>query len=109
MFRAVLSLCLSLFLVLAVAGSARAAPGQLVAPGHLAGGAVIPVADASLGGIDEVFKMEPPHLLFLGGGIVAGLLLISPGLGVGDLFGVVLGVIGSEFLYQTSYRSSRWF
>ena len=113
MINAVLSLFLSLCLVLGLAGSARAAPGHLGAPAHLTGSAVIPVAETPIEGMNEIFHMEPPRLLFLGGGILSGLLLISPTLEVGELFGVILGVIGSEYLYQTLYkgneRTSHWF
>ncbi len=113
MIKVVLSFCLSLSLVFGLAGSAQAAPGQLSAPRHLTSGAVIPVAEAPIEGMSEIFHMEPPRLLFLGGGILSGLLVVSPGLEIGELFGVVLGVIGAEYLYQTFYkgneRSSRWF
>lgn len=109
MTKSLFSLFLGLFLVLGPVGGARAAMVHPAAPVHLVTAPVIAVADAALGGMNEVFKMEPPHLLFLGGGILSGLLLISPGLGIGDLFGVALGVIGSEFLYRTTYNRSRWF
>ncbi len=113
MINAVLSLFLSLSLVFGLAGSARAAPVHLAAPAHMTGSAVIQVAETPMEGMNEIFHMEPPRLLFLGGGILAGLILISPTLEVGELFGVVLGVIGSEYLYQTLYKgpesSSHWF
>ncbi len=107
MIKAVLSACLSLWLVLAGGGNALAAPGHLTVPAHRGGGAVITVADSALGGMDEIFHMDPPRLLFLGVGIVAGAALISPSLGISELFGVVLGIIGSEFLYHTTYVPSR--
>ncbi len=109
MIKAFLSLIFSLSLVFALAGSARAAPMHMAAPAYLTGSAVIPVADSPIAGMNEIFHMEPPRLLFLGAGIVAGALVISPALGLNELFGVVLGIIGSEFLYQTTYKSSRWF
>ena len=114
MIKAIMSLCLGLWLVAGVAGDARATSVPLVVPAHLSGSAVIPAAaEAPIPGLNEISHMEPPHLLFLGGGILAGLLFISPSLGIGELFSVALGVIGSEFLYQTVYkaaeRSSRWF
>ncbi len=108
MINLFLSVFLSLSLVIGLAGSARAAPMQVAAPAHLSGGAIIPVAESAIGGMDEIFHMEAPRLLFLGAGIVVGALVISPALGINDLLGVVLGVIGSEFLYQTTYRSSHW-
>lgn len=104
MMKMVLGLCLSLWLVFGLAGNARAVPAHLGGPVHLTDGAVIPAAEGSLAGMDEVFRMEPPRLLFLGAGIVAGAVIISPGLGVSELFGVVLGIIGSEFLYRTTYQ-----
>jgi hypothetical protein len=109
MIRAVLRLFPGLLLVFGLAGGAQAAPGHLGAPGHFADGAVIHVADSPIGDMDEIFHMEAPRLLFLGAGIVVGALVISPGLGLNELLGVVLGVIGSEFVYQTTYKSSRWF
>ena len=113
MTNALLSLCLSLCLVLGLTGSVRAAPGHLVAPAHLAGSAVIQVAEGPLAGVDEIVHLEPSHLVFLGVGIIAGAMFIAPNLAVGELFGVALGIVGSEFLYQTVYQpafgSSRWF
>jgi type IV secretory pathway TrbD component len=114
MIKAVLRLCLTLWLVCGLASSARAAPVHLAAPASLAGSGVIPAAEETpIEGMNEIFHMEPPRLLFLGGGILAGVLFISPTLEVGELFGVVLGVIGSEYLYQTLYKtpekSSHWF
>ena len=99
MAKAFITLSLSLCLAFGLAGSVRAAPGHFGEPLGLVGGAVIPVAEAPLAGMGEIIHMEPPHLLFLGGGILAGLLVVSPGLGIGELFGVVLGVIGSEYLF----------
>ncbi len=104
MIKMVLGLCLSLWLVFGLAGHALAVPAHFGAPVHLADSAVIPAAEGPLAGMDEVFHMEPPRLLFLGAGIVAGAVIVAPSLGVSELFGVVLGIIGSEFLYQTTYR-----
>lgn len=113
MRKVALSLFLSLCLVSGLAGSAGAAPLHSGASVPFAGGLVIPVAETPVEGMNEIFHMEPPRLLFLGGGILAGLLLISPSLEVGELFGVLLGVIGSEYLYQTFYKtpeqSFHWF
>jgi ammonia channel protein AmtB len=106
MIKAVLSLCLGLWLVVGLAGNARA---EQV---HLTGAAVIPVAEGELGGMDEIFRMDAPRLVFLGAGIVVGAVVISPALGVNELLGVVVGVVASEFLYRTTYlaseRSSYW-
>lgn len=113
MKSALLSLCLSLCLVFGLTGNVRAAPGHLTAPAHLAGGAVIQVAEGPLAGVNEVIHMEPSHLLFLGLGIIAGATFVAPNLAVSELFGVAIGIVGSEFLYQTVYQpafgSSRWF
>lgn len=113
MIDVVSRLCLSLWLVFGLAGSARAAPVHVALPAHLTAGAVIPVAESPLEGVNEILHMEPPRLLFLGAGIIAGAVIISPNLGVSELFGVILGVIGSEYVYQTIYepafKPSHWF
>ncbi len=112
MVKTVSSLCLCLPLVFGLAGGARAAPAPLPVSAQLTGSGIVQVAETPIEGMNEIFHMEPPRLLFLGGGILSGLLVISPGLEIGELFGVVLGVIGSEFLYQTTYEpphSSHWF
>lgn len=109
MTKAILSLFLCVSLVFGLAGNARAALMHPATPGHLAGGGVIDVADAPLDGLSEIFRMEPDRLLFLGGGILTGLLLLSPQLGIAELYGVAVGVIGAEFVYHTYYRSNRWF
>lgn len=106
MIKAISSLCLSLLLVIGLAGGVRAAPLHPVVPRHLTDGAVVQVADSPLAGMNEVFHMDPPHLLFLGAGIVAGAIIVSPNLAVSELFGVAIGIVGSEFLYQTVYRPS---
>ncbi len=104
MIHAALRLCLGLFLVFGLAGSVQAAPVHLAAPVHQAGGGFIAVDESPIGGLNDIFNMEPPHLLFLGAGIIAGAALIAPGLAVNDLLGVAIGVIGSEYLYQTFYE-----
>jgi hypothetical protein len=113
MIHALLRFCLSLSLVVGLAGSVRAAPGHLVAPPHLTDSAVIHAADSEVEGLNEVFRMDPPRLAFLAAGIVAGAVLIAPALGVNDILGVVLGIVSSEFLYHTVYEPkfgpSHWF
>ena len=113
MIHSFLRVCLSLLLVFGLAGGVRAAPVHPGVPAHLTEGAVIRVADSPLAGMNEVFHMEAPRLLFLGAGIVAGAVVISPSLGLSELFGVAVGIVGSQFLYETIYlpnfRSSHWF
>ena len=113
MVQALLRFCLGLSLVAGLAGSVQGAPLRPLAPVHLPDTAVIQAEDTALGGMNEIFHMDAPRLVFLGAGIVTGAVLIAPGLGVNELLGVVLGVIGSEFLYHTvyepSFRSSHWF
>ena len=113
MRRSLLSTCRGALLAVALATAALcnqawAAPVRVGALPQMADAAIVPAAD-SLGGLDEIFHMEPERLLFLGGGIVTGLLFVSPGLGVSELFGVVLGVIGGEYLYHTIYRRNSLF
>jgi hypothetical protein len=66
---------------------------------------IVLAADA-VGGVsmNEILRMEPGHLLALGAGVIGGAALISPYLGIGELIGVAIGVIASEF----TYRSGLW-
>ena len=107
MIKAVLSLFLGLALLFGLDGSARAASMQLAAPIHLSGGAVVQVADTPPAeATSEGIRIDPSRLLFFGAGILTGLVYISPGLEVSELFGVVLGVVGAEYLYQTVYKKA---
>jgi len=54
--------------------------------------------------VGELIHMEPGHLAALGIGVVAGAAVIGPYLGIGELIGVGIGVIGSELVY----RSTLW-
>jgi len=68
------------------------------------GGQVILAAGGPFEGMEAVVSLEPPHLLALGLGIVGGATVISPALGVGEVIGVGLGVLGAEYLYRTYFE-----
>lgn len=80
-----------------------------------AGGATVAVADPSAGGevvlaaadggvpINQILELEPSHLVALGTGVVAGAVLIGPTLGVSELVGVFIGLIGGELMYRSEY------
>jgi len=54
--------------------------------------------------IHEILHMEPSHLLALAGGIVAGVTVAGPYLGLSELLSVALGfAVGEAF-----YRSPLW-
>ena len=107
MIKTVLRLCLCLGLILALDGSARAASAQQAAPAQQAGGAVVHVADAPPPeAASDAFRIDPTRLLFFGAGILTGLVYVSPALEVSEVFGVVLGVVGAEYLYQTIYKKA---
>lgn len=53
--------------------------------------------------LNQILEMEPGHLLALGGGVVAGAVVVGPYLGVSEIVGVVIGVIGGEILYRSRY------
>ncbi len=62
--------------------------------------------------VGEILHMDTDHLLVLGAGVVAGVTVIGPYLGTGELVAVVLGVIAGEILYRSSlwpFRSRGWF
>ena len=109
MKKAVLTVFFGLCLVFGLAGGAQAASINPGAPAHFGNGAIVSVAEATpasnaVPASNEVLHLDPPRLLFLGAGIATGLLFISPTLEITELFGVALGVIGGEFLYQTVYK-----
>lgn len=110
MIRTILRVCLGLWLAVGLAGSARALPAHSVGPVHPTR-AVVTVQDSPVEGLNEIFRMDPPRLAYLGAGIVAGALFVAPGLGVNEVLGVVLGIIGGEFLYHTTWepRHASWF
>ena len=98
MTKTILGLCFGLMLFLGLQGKAMAEPI------HLSGGELILAAESPLEGVNEIFHMEPPRLLFLAAGIVGGALFIAPSLGLNEFLSVILGVITSEYLYRTVYR-----
>lgn len=53
--------------------------------------------------LNQILEMEPGHLLALGGGVIAGAAVVGPYLGVSELVGVVIGVIGGELFYRSAY------
>ncbi|MBI1206853.1 MAG: hypothetical protein GC191_06140 [Azospirillum sp.] len=58
---------------------------------------------ASDGGMSmgEILQLEPAHLIAIGGGVIAGVLLIGPYLGVSELIAVGLGVIVGELAFRS--------
>lgn len=105
MRTAIFGACLGLCLLFGGAGSVRAAAVHPAVATDLTGGGVTRVAEAPAEASNEVLHIEPPRLLFFGGGLLAGLLWVAPALEVSELFGAVLGVVGSEYLYQKVYKS----
>lgn len=106
MFKTLLGVFLSFWLVVGLSVGARAAPMYLGGPVHLPGSAVTPVASVTIEGGDEFLHFDAPRLLFLGAGVVGGVLLLSPAFGIGDLLGAVAGVVGAEVLYHGVYKKS---
>lgn len=51
--------------------------------------------------LDDILTLESKHLMALGVGLVAGAALIGPYLGVGELVGIAIGVIGGEIVYRS--------
>ena len=48
----------------------------------------------------DVSKIDP-RLAYLGAGVLAGLVIASPGLELSEVLGIALGVIGSQYLYYS--------
>ena len=106
MFKSLLVVCLAVLFVLGLNNSARAAPFHFAAPAHLTGLAITPAASLSLDTGDDFTHFSTPRLVLLGVGIVAGVLLLPPVLGINELVGGVIGAIGGEVLYHGGYRIS---
>ena len=111
-----------LFLSLSLAGKVYAQPSNLDQPTAASGefieaveeepfsssGEFIKVAEAPLS-LGEVLHLSPEHLLALGAGIVVGATVIGPYFGVGEVTGIVIGVITGAFAYKLwSSGHRRW-
>ena len=96
MRKFVLGGCVAIWMV--IGGYAPAAqaetspprPAQVAAAGDDAGPLSLP----------DVSKIDP-RLVFLGAGVLAGLVIASPSLELSEVFGIALGVIGSQYLYYS--------
>ena len=75
--------------------------------GPLIGLALLWASPAIAGGpepalpVGEILHLETDHLLALGVGVLAGATVISPYLGISELTGVAVGVIGGDLLYRS--------
>ena len=100
MSKLVLGLCLAIGLMIGCCAGACADSGQanssLPRPEQTAnsGGEMAPFA------FPDVSKIDP-RLAFLGAGVLAGLVIASPGLELSEVLGIALGVIGSQYLYYS--------
>ena len=106
MFKSLFVVCLAVLFVLGLNTSVRAAPFHVAAPAHLTSLAITPAASLSFDTGDDLTHFSTPRLVMLGVGIVAGVLVLPPVLGINNLLGGVLGAIGGEILYHGGYRIS---
>lgn len=100
MYKFILGACVAMWLVIggcagayaasAPADSASPRPEQTVASGD----DLVPFTFPDVSRID-------PRLAFLGAGVLAGLIIASPGLELSEVLGIALGVIGSQYLYYS--------
>ena len=51
--------------------------------------------------LPDVSRIDP-RLVFLGAGVLVGLVIASPGLELGEVLGIALGVVGSQYLYYAT-------
>ena len=64
-----------------------------------------------LSSISGLLDLEPNHLLALGAGVLVGAAVIGPYVGISELFGVIMGVIGADVFYRSDlwpFQKSRW-
>ncbi|CAK0771239.1 hypothetical protein CCP3SC1AL1_540017 [Gammaproteobacteria bacterium] len=60
--------------------------------------------------LHEILNLGTDHLFSLGIGIVAGATIIAPQLEIGELSGIVIGVIAGDLLYRLMFPKKRlWF
>ena len=90
----VLGVCVAIWMMLG--GYAPSAQAES-SPPHAAQ-AVSSGDDAGPLSLPDVSKIDP-RLVFLGAGVLAGLVIASPGLELSEVLGIALGVIGSQYLY----------
>jgi hypothetical protein len=87
-----------LFLGLSLCGNGYAQPSRLDQP-MAVHGEFIKVEEAPLS-LHEILHLEPGHLFALGAGIVVGATVIGPYFEVGELTGIVVGLIAGTLAYQ---------
>ena len=96
MNNCVVRLCVAIWLTIgAYTGSAQAEtslpqPVQTVSSGD----------DTTTLTFPDISKIDP-RLAYLGAGVLAGLVIASPGLELSEVLGIALGVIGSQYLYYS--------
>jgi|GEM_PF-4214136 len=60
--------------------------------------------------LHEILNLGTAHLFSLGIGIVAGVTIIAPQLEIGELSGIVIGVIAGDLVYRLMFPKKRlWF
>lgn len=100
-----------LMLGLALLWSTSAFADQFIVP-TADGPRVIMVSELEgLSSVTGLLDLEPNHLLALGAGVLLGAAVIGPVMGISELFGVVMGVIGADVFYRSDLwplPKSRW-
>lgn len=78
-------------------------------------GQFVPVAGADpFAALGTILHLDTNHLVALGIGIVVGATLIAPELNLGELTGIIVGVIVGDLLYRVALtpkkvKSHSWF
>ncbi len=100
MSKFILGVWVAMWLTIGCGAGAYAASAQVTPPLPRAEQTVPQGDDTAALAWPDVSKVDP-RLAFLGGGVLLGLVLASPGLELSEVLGIALGVIGSQYLYYS--------
>jgi hypothetical protein len=79
--------------------------GAYVGDLEIASGKIVSTAGGELP-VAEILHMETNHLVALGAGVLLGATVVSPYLEIGELTGVVLGVIAGDLIFRTGLMNT---
>ena len=100
MYKLVLRLCVAICLMIGCCANAYAAPAGPASSAPAAAQTVSLDDGTSPLTFPDISRIDP-RLAVLGGGVLIGLIIASPGLELSEVLGIALGVIGSQYLYYS--------